>query len=251
MKNRNLVGWLLVVSLIAIALLGCSKKCDHTYTSSVTKEASCAEEGELTYTCSKCGNSYTEPIPKTDKHTYTSEITKEATVSDTGVLTYTCSICGHSYTETIEKIKSNWKIDYYVDEFGDKTTDSFAVGSFTGTFSNSATTGSDLTVLVYLDPSYPDYTQIRLLEYSSHKATFTSSDKLTLKTKDSSGNTKSYDMMYYSGDLYCTDGELRRAIENNEELSIVISEERKSGSIGSTYKFKIDNLGLAETLKEA
>ncbi len=39
----------------------------HHYTSSVTKEATCAEEGVKTYTCS-CGDSYTESIPKSKYH---------------------------------------------------------------------------------------------------------------------------------------------------------------------------------------
>lgn len=36
----------------------------HEYTSEVTKEPTIDAEGERTYTCSRCGNAYTEPIPK-------------------------------------------------------------------------------------------------------------------------------------------------------------------------------------------
>ncbi len=42
----------------------------HSYTSTVTKPATCSEQGIRTYTCSKCPHSYTEPIP-TLKHTDT------------------------------------------------------------------------------------------------------------------------------------------------------------------------------------
>lgn len=38
----------------------------HSYTSSVTKNPTCSEEGIRTYTCSSCGASYNEPIAKTD-----------------------------------------------------------------------------------------------------------------------------------------------------------------------------------------
>jgi len=42
----------------AISALG------HDYTSEVTKEPTVDAEGERTYTCSRCGNTYIEPIPK-------------------------------------------------------------------------------------------------------------------------------------------------------------------------------------------
>lgn len=38
----------------------------HSYTSSVTKNPTCSEEGTRTYTCSSCGATYTEAIAKTD-----------------------------------------------------------------------------------------------------------------------------------------------------------------------------------------
>ena len=36
---------------------------DHNYTSKVTKSATCTDEGIKTFTCSVCGDSYTEKIP--------------------------------------------------------------------------------------------------------------------------------------------------------------------------------------------
>ncbi len=111
----------------------------HSYTSKVTKAATCTEKGIETFTCS-CGDTYTKEIPslghkwtfvnkvepteteqgysvykcencgETKKddftaptghtHNYTSEITKNATCTTDGVITYTCS-CGETYTETI------------------------------------------------------------------------------------------------------------------------------------------------------
>ncbi|MCR5100509.1 MAG: hypothetical protein K6B41_04040, partial [Butyrivibrio sp.] len=55
---------------------------------------------EITYTCSMCGDSYTEEIPLID-HEYTSEVTKEATCVENGIKTYTCTMCGDTYTEEI------------------------------------------------------------------------------------------------------------------------------------------------------
>ena len=76
----------------------------HNYTSNVTTEPTTEKEGVRTYTCERCGDSYTESIPKlpeeTHEHSYSGSVTKEPTCTDTGVRTYTCS-CGDSYTETI------------------------------------------------------------------------------------------------------------------------------------------------------
>lgn len=76
----------------------------HNYTGKVTTEPTTDREGVRTYTCDRCGHSYTESIPKlpeeTHEHSYSGSVTKEPTCTDTGVRTYTCS-CGDSYTETI------------------------------------------------------------------------------------------------------------------------------------------------------
>lgn len=42
----------------------------HSYTSSITKQATCAEEGAKTFTCSTCGNKYNETIGKTNDHNW-------------------------------------------------------------------------------------------------------------------------------------------------------------------------------------
>ena len=77
------------------------KKCIHTYTSEVTTYPTCKAEGIRTYTCDNCGDSYTEPVPVTDKHNYIEEVTKEATCIEDGEATYTCPVCGDTYTDAI------------------------------------------------------------------------------------------------------------------------------------------------------
>lgn len=77
-------------------------KCDHEYTSEVTKEPTCVDEGITTYTCSKCGNTYTESIEvNKDAHEYKEEVTKEATCTEAGERTFTCSLCDDTYSEEI------------------------------------------------------------------------------------------------------------------------------------------------------
>ena len=78
-----------------------ASKCDHSYKSEVTKEATCAATGTTTYTCEKCGKTYTEKIPKTD-HNFivTEEVT--GTCIEKGYRVETCTECGLS--QTIEGI---------------------------------------------------------------------------------------------------------------------------------------------------
>ena len=83
----------------------------HAYTSSVTKEPTCTENGVRTHTCSRCGDSYTETISKTGhKHT---EIRgdKEATCTVDGYTgdTY-CTDCGTKIKtgKTIPKTGHTW-----------------------------------------------------------------------------------------------------------------------------------------------
>ena len=57
--------------------------------------------------CSVCGETLEEreEIPKLG-HDYESEVTKEPTETESGERTYTCSRCGDTYTESIDPIPS-------------------------------------------------------------------------------------------------------------------------------------------------
>ena len=52
----------------------------HSYTETITKQATCADAGERTFSC-KCGDSYTEAIPATG-HDYKVESTIAATCTE-------------------------------------------------------------------------------------------------------------------------------------------------------------------------
>lgn len=69
--------------------------------------------------CTECGQvlSRGESIPALG-HSYTSSVTKEPTTEQEGVRTYTCSRCGDTYTEKMEKLPKEmgltdgtWKLD--------------------------------------------------------------------------------------------------------------------------------------------
>ena len=63
----------------------------------VTKEATCTAEGEMTYACS-CGATHTVPIPMTE-HELTSVVTAP-TCTELGYTTHSCKHCDYSYTDT-------------------------------------------------------------------------------------------------------------------------------------------------------
>lgn len=70
----------------------------------ITVVADCGKKGEITYSCIVCGETMKEEYEDENPHTYTSKVTKEPTTDSEGVRTYTCSRCGHSYTEVIAKL---------------------------------------------------------------------------------------------------------------------------------------------------
>ncbi len=86
------------------------KHCDYTYTDTpvaalghkwdngtVTKEATCTADGEMTYACF-CGATRTAPIPKTG-HELVATVTAP-TCTELGFTTHTCKHCDYTYTDT-------------------------------------------------------------------------------------------------------------------------------------------------------
>ena len=90
---------------ISITIEFTSDEHTHSYTSKVTKAATCAAEGIRTYTCTECEYSYMESIPATGKHSSDNgTVTKKATPTATGTKVYKCTVCGQTIkTETIAK----------------------------------------------------------------------------------------------------------------------------------------------------
>lgn len=114
----------------------------HNYTSEVTKKATCTEQGEKTYTCQSCGNTFTAKIPATNHPSRSTVVTEgdcknpgkietkcrecntvvssvdltyehkwgkwETTTPPTetteGVQTKTCTVCGQTETRSVDKL---------------------------------------------------------------------------------------------------------------------------------------------------
>lgn len=128
LKNRSLkksVGLLMCCVIAGIILTGCGK-CEHEYNDGViTKEPTCTEEGEKTFSCSLCGETNVENVPVIE-HEYTQEeITKQSTCTEEGEKTLICENCGAIKTESIPKKRHSYQEEVTkeptVDEEGMKT----------------------------------------------------------------------------------------------------------------------------------
>ena len=76
-----------------------TSECEHNYVPEVTEDATCTDDGIMTYTCSECGNAYTETIEATG-HSYTEYTSNgDATCTEDGTKTATCDNgCGSEST---------------------------------------------------------------------------------------------------------------------------------------------------------
>lgn len=83
----------------------------HDYQVTDSVDATCTEKGSVTYTCSVCGDSYTEETDMLE-HSYEIVDQKDATCTEDGYTKYECSVCGDSYEETVKATghdEGEWK----------------------------------------------------------------------------------------------------------------------------------------------
>lgn len=119
----------------------------YIYDETIIKEPTCTESGEKTLSCS-CGQTTTETVPALG-HDYRSEITKPATETEDGVKTFTCTRCGDTYTEIIPKTGSESKPSDTSSDTSDNTSSetsddtSSGVSTSDDTSSGSGDTPSD------------------------------------------------------------------------------------------------------------
>lgn len=83
----------------------------HDYESSITKAATCTENGINTFVCKNDpSHTHTEEIPKLN-HNYVVSVTKQPTCEEKGIKTFVCSNDpSHTYTEGIPAIGHNFEL---------------------------------------------------------------------------------------------------------------------------------------------
>ena len=85
-------------------------KYDHDWDGGkVTKEATCKEEGIVTYTCENCRETETFSIKKTE-HNYIKKQHKNATCTENGYEVFVCKNCDATKTNSIPKTTHNYEI---------------------------------------------------------------------------------------------------------------------------------------------
>lgn len=93
----------------------------HNFVGQITREPSCDEDGEMTYTCqdTDCNASYTTVIPNKGGHTWGDwEVTKEADCQHRKEEKRTCSECGETATRASQYGEHTWG-DWNVTQQGD------------------------------------------------------------------------------------------------------------------------------------
>lgn len=157
-----------------------------------------------------------------------------------------------STPEPNETKNTAWAIGDGKDDFGDLTGDKFIAGMVFGSFSNTATNNSELSVgiVCYLLPNGNPSFLIRLQEYGDLAATYLASDDIILKTRID-GNDNEYILigqppngLLMINPMEDTSIEFFNALYDGKEISCIID-------IGSSkYRFTIDGTDFAKLYDE-
>ena len=119
----SLLGCLALTCTSAVTLTGCNVTGDMSASApapilhehvwdegTVTKEATCTQEGEKTFACTveNCNETKTSVLPKAAHSWDEGETTKEATCTQEGERTYTCTVCHATKKEKLARTAHDW-----------------------------------------------------------------------------------------------------------------------------------------------
>lgn len=154
-----------------------------------------------------------------------------------------------SFTIPVPTGTGSWDVKAYKDEFGEEGAAKYLVLMGSGVFSNSATTNSKMTAILFMDKTY-DFS-FKLIEYNS--SIVKSDDSYEYRIKDSTGEV--YEMTLYNSD---ESGQMSSwSSENKEIIKKILSKggvitvavrERHAYSTPDTYLFKLDVTGFEKAI---
>ncbi|MBO4964730.1 MAG: hypothetical protein J6C81_00500 [Muribaculaceae bacterium] len=152
---------------------------------------------------------------------------------------------------TVPTQTGEWKLKNYSDSFGDKTKNNYLVLTGNGEFSNSATSNSDLSALLFVDKNT---FSLKLLEYGSFIAKDDDAPYQTI-IKDSEGNVHKF-LLWNSGQsgeigpILTTMGEdysnLLKILDKGGEITVLMHYEKYSPQ---DYRFKLNADGFKNAVK--
>ena len=153
---------------------------------------------------------------------------------------------GEEFNIPVPTGTGSWEVGAYEDEFGEKGAQKYLLLMGKGVFSNSATTNSRMTAILYVDNNSFSF---KLIEYDS--SIVKTDDSYNFKIKDSDGDV--YEMILYNNNTY---GQM--SSWNSEDMkkmedilskggSITVSvKERNAYSTPDTYLFKLNVEGYSK-----
>ena len=134
--------------------------------------------------------------------------------------------------------EAQWVKSYYVDDFGDKTDQSYEAFSAKGTFSNSATDNSEATYTFIKDDGS---LLINVYEYGRKLASNLDGTFETVKIKQPDGNVVTIEKVFFtkSGKLFFNEEAFTSIIETLSKIgNYTILFDRTGKYSNSTYKIK-------------
>jgi hypothetical protein len=153
---------------------------------------------------------------------------------------------GEDFNIPVPTGTGSWELRAYQDEFGEKGSQKYLLLMGSGVFSNSATTNSRMTAILYMDK---DDFSFKLIEYDS--SVVKSDDSYRYRIKDSDGDV--YEMTLYNSD---SSGQMSswgsEDMKKMEEMltkggTITVSvKERNAYSTPDTYLFKLNVEGYTK-----
>ena len=189
----------------------------------------------------------TASVPKTTSYTPISTYKSTYTSSSNGEQPY-------NYMSELEVTGDNgkWDIDCYVDDFGNDTSNKYIYTNTTGTFTNSATNGSNLSVKILCNKNTMS---INLLEYGRYPLSLIEDyPKIEMKI-NYDGQTKEFTGLQYDSstkrivinDTYNVRRLYQAFVENPKVKMLITIKDYNT----STYLFEINTAGFEYTYQQA
>ena len=154
---------------------------------------------------------------------------------------------GESFSIPVPTGTGSWEMKSYKDEFGEEGASKYLVLMGSGVFSNSATTNSKMSAVLFMDKT-GDFS-FRLIEYNSCRVE--SDDLYDYRIKDSEGEVHEMTLRNNNesgkmSSLLSDDKETIKKILNKGGIITVSVREKHAYSTPDTYLFKLDVTGYSK-----